>query len=157
MSVHLLDWLFAPVYQIPPEVEARFQDESLCRRCGRCCHSAVWLGGRFVLLKDLPCRHLAWNEDGTAFCRIYEQREETGFCHKLSRRSVERNLFPPDCPYVEGIPGYRGKVEVSAEEFQALVPALCAMFQDYPPPPAISSACWNHFLSEVLKRNGGPR
>lgn len=157
MSLRIFQLFLQPTYEIPPEVEARFADESLCRRCGRCCHSAMRLGGRLVLLKDLPCRHLVWEDDGRACCRIYERREETGFCNKLCRESVERNLFPPDCPYMQGIPGYQGKVEVSEQEFEALRPGLRKIFQGYPRPEAVIRRDWDHFLREVLGLDGPSR
>jgi hypothetical protein len=157
MSLRLFQSLLSPAYQIPPEAEAGFADESLCRRCGRCCHSAMRLSGKFVLLKDLPCRRLTWEDDGRARCRIYERREATGYCNKLSRSSVERNLFPPDCPYMQGIPGYQGKVEVREDEFLALLPDLRKIFQGYPKPFAVTKRDWDHFLSKVLKLDGGSR
>jgi len=157
MSLRLFQSLISPAHKIPPEAEARFADESLCRRCGRCCHSAMRLQGKFVLLKDLPCRHLAWEEDGRACCRIYARREETGYCNQLSRDSVGRNLFPPDCPYMDGIPGYQGKVEVREDEFQALLPELRKIFHDYPRPGAVTQRDWDHFRREVLRLDGGSR
>jgi len=102
-----------------------------------------------VLLRDLPCRHLAREENGQTRCRIYSRREETGFCNKLDRSSVRRNLFPPDCPYLQGIPGYQGKVKLSEAEFESLRPALARIFQDYPRPEAVTKRDWDHFLHEV--------
>lgn len=150
MPIRLIQLLLNPGYEIPAEVEARFADEALCRRCGRCCHSAIKVRGKFVLLKDLPCRYLTWEADGRAGCRIYARRESTGFCNQLSRASIARDLFPPDCPYAQGIPGYEGKVVVSEEEFQALRPALQKIFQDYLQPQAVTRRHWRRFLGEVL-------
>jgi len=150
MPNRLIQLLLHPGYKIPPAVEARFSDEALCRRCGMCCHSAMKVEGRFVLLQDLPCRHLTWDAEGRAVCRIYPRRERAGFCNKLSRESVERNLFPPDCPYVRDIPGYEGKVAVSAAEFQNLLPALRKIFHHYPQPSAVAARPWRRFLHEVL-------
>ena len=153
MPIRLIQLLFSPGYKIPPEVEARFADEALCRRCGRCCHSAIKVERKFVLLLDLPCRYLDWEADGRAGCRIYARRENTDFCNRLSRSSIARDLFPPDCPYVQGIPDYQGKIVVSEAEFRALRPALQKIFQDYPQPRAVTRRHWRRFLGEVLGLN----
>jgi hypothetical protein len=150
MPIRLLQLLRQPGYEIPRAVEARFDDEGLCRRCGSCCHSAIKVGGRLVLLLDLPCRYLTRAADGRACCRIYARREKTGFCNKLSRESVARDLFPPDCPYVQGIPRYQGKIAVNPEEFQGLRPDLREIFRDYPQPAAVSARHWRRFRREVL-------
>jgi len=150
MPLPLVRQIFNLIHAVPAEVLARFADESLCRRCGRCCHAAIRVQGRFVLLVDLPCRHLEKFGDGRTRCRLYVRREQTGFCNKLSEESVRRNLFPPDCPYMQGIPYYSGKLTPSAAEFQALLPRLREIFRDYPRPEAIAGRDWERFIHEVL-------
>ena len=60
MSINLLTDIFRSkrALKIPPEIEQRFKEEELCRRCGLCCYGSVRYKGRLVIIKELPCRYL---------------------------------------------------------------------------------------------------
>jgi hypothetical protein len=82
-------------------------EESLCRRCGRCCC-------RKFILKDLVyytpffCKFLDLR---TRLCTVYAERFAAN-PHCLGvERGIARGVFPGDCPYVAGRPGYRPPVE----------------------------------------------
>jgi hypothetical protein len=154
MAFRVLQSLAIQHFRITPEIMARFKDESLCRRCGLCCHSGVRHKGRMILLKDLPCKHLVYETENFSRCRIYDRREEISWCNKVSVRNVARGLFPEDCPYVQGIKNYSGKVVLSEDEFKEILPELRRVFHDYPRPEYISEATWNRFIYEVLELPG---
>jgi len=135
---------------ISPEVRERFNRENLCRRCGLCCHSAIRIKGRMVVLRDLPCKFLAYAPDGLAFCTVYKIRLLTGWCHKISVESIRKELFPPDCPYVRGVTGYKGKVELSSQEFESIKPALVHIFKDLHKPEFVREKHWQRFIRDTL-------
>ena len=150
MAFHLFQGLAVQRFRIAPEIRARFNDESVCKRCGVCCHSGITLKGRMILLKDLPCRHLVYESENLASCRVYKKRDKLAWCNRMNVWTVARGLFPNDCPYVQGIKNYSGKVALSDEEFKGILPELRKIFKDYPRPDYISVRTWNRFLYKVL-------
>jgi len=136
---------------ITPEVKARFQEEGLCRRCGKCCCAGVRVKDRMVLIRDLPCKYLHYFPDGRAECAVYARRDLTGWCQNICGESIRKELFAPDCPYVQGLPRYHGKVELSPEEFAEIMPILQSLFKLADKPIYVRSADWNRFLFEVLE------
>jgi uncharacterized cysteine cluster protein YcgN (CxxCxxCC family) len=136
---------------ITPEIRARFSDESLCRRCGRCCFSGVRVKDRMVLIRDLPCRYLCIESDGLTSCAVYSSRELTGWCHKVCPESIRKDLFAPDCPYVQGLPRYQGKVEISDSEFEEIKPILRDVFKLVDKPDYVRHSDWDRFLHHVLE------
>lgn len=135
---------------ITPPVKAQFQDEALCRRCGVCCLSGVRIKDKIVLLRELPCKYLAFEPDGLASCSVYPSRELTGWCHRVGVESVRRELFAADCPYVQGIPRYGGKIELSPEEFNEIKPILRNVFKLLAKPEYLRLSDWNRFRHDVL-------
>lgn len=123
----------------------RFKDESLCTNCGACCHLSFELGEETVVVEELPCRYLRYNEKGESYCTTYETRLEKGFCYKVSARSVRWGLFPYDCPYVEGIPGYKGKI--SLKDHPELLEPLIAEYKDTERPEFIRAKDWHAFFN----------
>ncbi len=138
------------MYGITPEIKERFENEDLCRRCGICCRSGTEVKGRMVLLKDLPCRHLSHEPGGKTYCRIYEHRERTGWCYKINLQGLQKKLFPPDCPYVQGLKGYKGKIELTDEQFQEVIPILRNLFPLVDRPEYIKKKDWDYFMGNVL-------
>ena len=134
---------------ITPEIRSRFSQEELCLRCGKCCFSAIKVKGRMVMLKDLPCKFLAFEPDGVATCTIYAWREKTGWCHRITVDSIRRELFPPDCPYMEGLPHYQGKLELSYREFEEIKPILKNAFRIIDKPEYLRRSDWELFLRSL--------
>lgn len=136
---------------ITPEIKERFADEGLCRRCGICCHSSIRIKDKMVLLKDLPCKYLIIREDEKTFCSVYNIKELTGWCHRISPESVRKQLFPSDCPYVEGISHYKGKIDLPKEEFEEIKPILKNIFKGLPRPEYVRPRHWDNFIVNTLE------
>jgi hypothetical protein len=136
---------------ITPEIRARMSDESLCRRCGRCCFSGVRVKDRMVLIRDLPCRYLHIESDGQASCAVYASRELTGWCQKVCLESIRKDLFSPDCPYVQGLSRYQGKIEISEPEFDEIKPILRNVFKLVDKPDYVRFSDWDRFVHQVLE------
>ncbi len=82
-------------------------DESLCRRCGRCCCRKFIVGGR-VYFTPFFCTHLDLT---TRLCRVYRHRFEVNpICIPVGK-GLARGVFPRDCPYVAGREDYEPPVE----------------------------------------------
>ena len=78
--------------------------ERLCRRCGRCCYEKIQFEGE-IYYTDVPCEYLDLE---TRLCTVYERRHQVrSECAPLTPAVVEMGALPADCPYVEGIAGYR--------------------------------------------------
>jgi hypothetical protein len=78
--------------------------EARCRRCGRCCYEKVEYAGE-VFYTDTPCEHL---DPATRLCAVYPRRHRARpGCAPLTPENIRQGILPADCPYVEGIPGYR--------------------------------------------------
>lgn len=150
--IQIIQWLLEGTAGLTPEVKARFEDEGLCRRCGRCCYGAIRVKSRLVLLKDLPCKHLVHDRAGLAVCRIYPLRERTGYCHKVGPASIRKELFPPDCPYVAGLKGYGGKIEIPDADFDEIIPIIRNLLALIDQPDFVSPRRWQAFLRDRLGR-----
>ncbi len=75
--------------------------ESLCLRCGKCCHEKHFLpDGMLVIDYDSPCPFLKNDE-----CCVYEERFiRCKSCRKVTLATLlfSRTL-PPDCGYVRAL------------------------------------------------------
>lgn len=152
MSINLLADVFGfkrPV-KIPPEIEQRFNDESLCARCGLCCYGSVRYKGRLVIILDLPCKYLRKEENGRATCTVYPERHKIApWCQTVNKESVQAGLFPNTCPYVQGIAGYEGKILLSKEKEKEFYRWLKRHFSDRSKPEYLSEECWQKFLEKI--------
>ena len=81
--------------------------EARCRRCGRCCARKIVVGNA-VFYTPYYCPHL---DPETKLCTVYERRRELNPHCLTVEEGIELGVFPADCPYVAGIPGYRPPVE----------------------------------------------
>ncbi|HUT54605.1 MAG TPA: hypothetical protein VM658_14540 [bacterium] len=136
---------------ITPEIRARFADESLCRRCGRCCLSGVRVKDRMIMIPDLPCRYLRSEPGGKTSCAVYQSRGLTAWCQKVCVESIRKDLFGPDCPYVQGLPHYHGKIEISEDEFDEITPILRNVFKLVDKPDYVRHSDWDRFVHQVLE------
>jgi len=86
--------------------------ESKCLKCGRCCRHKFNVGGRLVFDRA-ACKH--WDPE-TKLCRVYNEREKLApECCDIASATL-RGILPDDCPYVEGLVGYKGPREASDME-----------------------------------------
>jgi hypothetical protein len=81
--------------------------EGICRRCGRCCYQKLLLGD-IVVYTNVPCPHLDLE---TKLCTVYERRHEVNPDCLGVEDGLRRGVFRADCPYAEGVPGYRPPIE----------------------------------------------
>ena len=87
---------------LPPQGTPEW--EALCTGCGVCCYDKVWIGSRLHLLKS-ACSFLNMK---TNLCKCYEERfEREPLCMPIDADIIQMGGLPGDCPYVEGLPGYR--------------------------------------------------
>ena len=150
MSINLLADIFRMRKQlpIPAEIESKFTDESVCRRCGQCCYSSVMFRNRLTIIPDLPCKHLLRQSDNSTLCAIYSSRQQVSeWCNHMTPQTVNAGLFPEDCPYVRDIPGYSGKGMVSESDREEFYLWLSRSFPDMTPPEYISAQDWERFLA----------
>ncbi len=78
--------------------------EALCTGCGVCCYDKVWIGSRLHLLKS----HCTFLNPKTNLCKCYEERfENEPLCMPIDAEIIQMGGLPGDCPYVEGLPGYK--------------------------------------------------
>ena len=96
MSVNLLaDFFAVRKNKIPAELEPRFSDETLCRKCGTCCNGSIHYQGKLVIIPELPCRFLAPQPDGKVLCKVYDKRQKLArWCQKVSKTSIAKGCFP---------------------------------------------------------------
>ncbi|MFP6871051.1 MAG: hypothetical protein VCE91_17280, partial [Nitrospinota bacterium] len=78
--------------------------EALCTHCGKCCYDKVWRGSRLMLLKS-ACGFL---DTETNLCKCYENRfENEPLCMPVGAEIIQMGGLPEDCPYIQGLPGYK--------------------------------------------------
>jgi len=84
----------------PPDFE---RHEAQCRRCGRCCVEKIAVNDE-VFTTARACAHF---DPATKLCAIYERRFEINPRCLTVPRGIQHRVFPADCPYVDGVEGYR--------------------------------------------------
>jgi uncharacterized cysteine cluster protein YcgN (CxxCxxCC family) len=85
-------------------------DDSLCRKCGKCCYEKFVIQG-VVVITDIPCEHL---DTGTCLCRIYADRHRLNPRCQPAAAALRAGALAGDCPYVKDIPGYQAPVDIAA-------------------------------------------
>ncbi len=141
--------------RIGAEDRGRFEDESLCTHCGGCCYLSFQVDKESVIVRELPCRHLRFDEAGKSRCEIYGRRLGTDFCFKVSEETVRSSLFPQACPYVEKIEGYRGKVYL--DDRPELRQRIVETFAESGCPTYIREADWRRFFGAKDEGGGDER
>lgn len=135
-------------------IREKLRDENLCRKCGKCCHLGFIVDGVFVLCYKLPCKYLKENGDGTYHCVVYENRHRVEWCNPCTEETIREGLFPPDCVYVQGIPNYRGKMELPPDEIKKrkINKKILRQVKYMPKPEYIRDADWVQFLRELREK-----
>lgn len=99
----------------------RKQWESVCRRCGRCCHHKIRFGDA-VVISDLPCDYL---DPVTNLCTVYPERYARQPLCSSAEISADIGVLPDDCPYVGGRSNYAAPLLLEEHpEYEADVNAL---------------------------------
>lgn len=90
---------------LPPQGSPAW--EALCTGCGECCYDKVWRGERLYVLTS-ACGFLDME---TNRCQVYEERfDKEPLCMPIGPEIIEMGGLPADCPYVQGLPGYKGPI-----------------------------------------------
>jgi hypothetical protein len=94
------------------------EHEAKCQRCGISCHASITLkDGRDVVVEGLHCVYLKHEDSGLWSCTVYENRLTVApWCHHV-REAGPQGLLRHDCPYLEGVPGSRGKARLSSKDY----------------------------------------
>jgi uncharacterized protein len=94
--------------------------ESLCRKCGLCCHVKVGLSdGSYVLHPFVTCKYLSVDNR----CTVYEKRFlcDSKICFTREEMIRKDFLLPEGCPYTTLRHGYKPARIVTPAEFDEIV------------------------------------
>ena len=103
-------------------MDAAADEESLCRRCGVCCHEKIMVEG-VVVITDRACAFL---DPVSRLCRVYAERHAHQPQCATAARAAEMGALPGDCLYARRIPGY--KAPQYLEDRPELVPVVDRLF-----------------------------
>ena len=94
--------------------------ESLCKKCGLCCHIKVGLSdGSFVVHPFMTCKYLSVDNR----CTVYEKRFlcDSKICFTRQEMITKDFLLPEGCPYTQLRQGYKSARIVTQAEFDDIV------------------------------------
>jgi uncharacterized cysteine cluster protein YcgN (CxxCxxCC family) len=93
--------------------------ESLCRKCGLCCHAKTILhDGTYIIHPTLICKFL---DEKSNTCVIYSKRFTINpNCPNIQQVLEQDYILPEDCPYTHLRAGYKGAKIVSIDEFNEI-------------------------------------
>jgi len=132
-------------------IRERFNDESACKRCGKCCYQGFVVKGYFILMPDLPCRYLVSDGNGHMVCSEYERRHEIEWCNPANPKTARQGLFPPDCAYVQGIKNYHGKIPPPEGQKEKIRKILYKRVKEMQCPEHLKQEDWLRFLIRISK------
>jgi len=91
-------------------------DEKLCVRCGRCCNKKAEQSDGSLQFTVIPCQH---QDPGSKLCKVYNERDKVPWCVSVEK-AIEKRVLPNDCPYVQGIEGYKGPAPAEPHQPEAV-------------------------------------
>ena len=96
--------------------------ESLCRRCGACCHVKVGLSdGNYIVHPYVVCKYLTRNN----LCSVYDKRfitiESKIICFTRQEMISKDHILVEGCPYTKLRTGYKAAKIVTSDEFDKLI------------------------------------
>lgn len=94
--------------------------ESLCRKCGLCCHIKIGLtDGSYVIHPIITCKYLTDNN----LCSVYKQRHlyDAKLCFTREEMISRDYQLPEGCPYVSLRQGYKPARVVTQAEFEDIL------------------------------------
>lgn len=112
-------------------VNAEAEMELLCKRCGLCCHTKVWLldGSGCLIHPSKKCEFLG--DDN--LCTVYHERfEKASHCLTREEMIAKDYVIPDSCPYSKIRPGYKPAKVVTQDELDYLL-ALSDFFSAFRP------------------------
>jgi len=123
--------------------------ESMCVDCGLCCYASIQMEKGNVLIPDLRCKHLSFDDTNKSCCDVYENRHEVmkGWCQPLAK-AIDQGLFPEMCPYVQDMQDYVGSRALPDNVYEGLKPQIQKSFVGKGKPEWVSDSLWNQFLDK---------
>jgi uncharacterized cysteine cluster protein YcgN (CxxCxxCC family) len=110
--------------QLKKEAIAKKQEkdlESLCRRCGACCHVKIGLSdGSYVVHPYVACKYLTTDN----LCAVYDRRfilVEAKICFTREDMINKDHILAEGCPYLKLRPGYKPARLVTPAEFDSII------------------------------------
>jgi uncharacterized cysteine cluster protein YcgN (CxxCxxCC family) len=110
--------------QLKKETIARKKEkesESLCRKCGTCCHIKIGLSdGSYIVHPYVTCPYLSSDN----ICTIYEKRHAAAnpkICFTYEEMISKDYILAEGCPYTELRQGYKAARRVTAYEFDDII------------------------------------
>lgn len=98
--------------------------ESLCLKCGQCCHKKLQTKYIFIVNPTETCEHLV-----NKTCTIYENRLQPGKCIHIKEALKTNLMLPISCPYTKLKSGYQGFVMPNEETFNHIM-LICLIIQN---------------------------
>lgn len=123
--------------------------EGMCVNCGLCCYAAVPVAkGVNALIPELRCKYLVQKgADGETCCSTYETRFEkaAGWCLPLAD-AIQKGIFPEQCPYVQDVKGYVGKVALDERTYNLVRPQVKEHLVSKGMPVWADAQAWSNFV-----------
>jgi uncharacterized cysteine cluster protein YcgN (CxxCxxCC family) len=95
--------------------------ESLCRRCGACCHIKIGLSdGSYIVHPYMACIYLT-NDN---LCSVYDRRDiaiEAKLCFTREDMIKKDYILAEGCPYLKLRSGYKPSRLVTQAEFDDII------------------------------------
>jgi len=94
--------------------------ESLCKKCGWCCHIRVGLSdGTYVIHPTVTCKYLSVDN----FCTNYHNRhnDQSVVCFTREEMIKQDHILPEECPYTKVRDGYKAAKIVTQKEFDEII------------------------------------
>lgn len=95
--------------------------ESLCRRCGACCHVKVGLSdGNYIVHPNVACKYLTTDN----LCSVYHRKYiavESKICFTREEMINKDYILVEGCPYLKLRPGYKPARLVTQAEFDSII------------------------------------
>lgn len=120
--------------------------EGMCIDCSLCCYASVPLEKGNILVPDLRCRYLSFNNIGKSCCAVYQNRHEVAkdWCLSLAE-AISKGVFPEQCPYVANMQDYVGSVVLSEAAFDLIEPQVRKAIMEHGKPPWMADSSWVAF------------
>ena len=138
-------------------IKEQFQNEEICKRCGKCCYQGFMVYGYYIMAPELPCKYLVPSDNGQQICGVYNKRHELSWCNAVNISTVRKGLFPADCVYVQGMINYHGKTLTPKDHKERIRKALLKRLKFTSCPEYLRKEDWRRFIISLSKNTDGKK